>query len=160
MSPSRPAIEYYWEDLPVGTCMAFGAALVTPEAALAFAREFDPQPFHLDEAAAAASLFGRLSTSGWHTGALTMRMTVDHLLCRAASLGSPGVENLRWLKPVYHGDTLSVRFEVIESRPSKSRPRVGLLRSQWSTLNQHGDVVMTMQGWGMFERRVPAAAGA
>jgi acyl dehydratase len=150
-------ITHYWEDMPAGSVQEFGAMPVTREAVLAFARDFDPQPFHLDDAAAEASLFGKLSASGWHTCAMMMRMTCDHLLLRSSSLGSPGVENLRWLKPVYPGDTLSVRLTVLESRAMSSRPTVGLLRSRWEVLNQQRDVVLTMEGWGMFGRRGPGA---
>ena len=149
---------YYWEDFPVDSVREFGATRVSREAVLAFAAEFDPQPFHLDDAAAEASLFGRLSASGWHTCAMTMRMMCDDYLLDAASLGSPGVDNLRWLKPVYPGDTLSVRLTILESRPMASRPTVGLLRSRWEVRNQQGEAVMTMEGWGMFRRRLETAA--
>lgn len=148
----------YWEDFPAGTVREFGAMPVTREAVIAFAEQFDPQPFHLDDAAAEASLFGRLSASGWHTCAMMMRMTVDEYLRGSSSLGSPGIENLRWLKPVFPGDTLSVRLEVLESRPMTSKPGVGLMRSRWEVLNQQREVVLQMEGWGMFGRR-PAAPG-
>jgi acyl dehydratase len=126
---------------------------VTREAIIEFARQWDPQPFHLDDAAAEASLFGRLAASGWHTCAMTMRMLCDAYLLRSASLGSPGVENLRWLQPVYAGDTLSGTLTVLEARASESRPHMGLVRSRWTTVNQHGQPVLTMEGWGMFRRR-------
>ncbi len=158
MIPPREIL-YHWEDFPVGQVREFGAMKVTREETLAFAQQFDPQPFHLDDDAAAASLFGRLSASGWHTGAMAMRMMCDDYLLQSASLGSPGIDNLRWLKPVYPGDTLSVRFAVLDARPMNSRPGVGLIRSQWLVLNQDGDTVMSMEGWGMFRRRpVPEAA--
>jgi acyl dehydratase len=151
-----PALEH-WEDFPVGQVREFGALHVTREAVLAFARDFDPQPFHLDDDAAAASLFGRLAASGWHTCAMAMRMMCDGYLLRSASLGSPGLENLRWLKPVFPGDTLGVRMEVLQARPMESRPHVGLVRAQWQVHNQHGQTVLTMEGWGMFRRRPVAA---
>jgi len=144
---------YWWEDFPAGSVREFGAAPVTREAVVAFAAEFDPQPFHLDDAAAEASLFGRLCASGWHTCAMTMRMICDDHLLDAASLGSPGIDSLRWTRPVYPGDTLSVRLEVLEARPMTSRPDVGLVRQRWEVLNQAREVVMTMEGWGMFRRR-------
>jgi acyl dehydratase len=144
---------YYWEDFPVGDVRSFGALTVTREAVLAFARDFDPQPFHLDDAAAAASPFGRLAASGWHTCAMTMRMLCDGYLLESASVGSPGIEKLRWLKPVYPDDTLSVRVEVLEARPMASKPAFGLVRSATSALNPHPDVVLTMDGWSMFRRR-------
>ena len=152
---THPAIRYWWEDFPVGRVREFGAATLTREAVIAFARDFDPQPFHLDDAAAEASLFGRLSASGWHTCALAMRMMCDAYLLESSSLGSPGVDHLRWLKPVFPGDTLRMRMEVLEARPMNSRPDVGLLRTRWEVINQGGDLVLTMEGWGMFRRRDP-----
>jgi len=143
----------YWEDFEVGRVREFGATTVTRDAVIDFARQFDPQPFHLDDAAAAASPFGRLAASGWHTCAMAMRMMCDDYLLDSSSLGSPGIDSLRWLKPVYPGDTLSVRLEVLEARPMKSRPEIGLVRSRWQVLNQHHEAVLAMEGWGMFGRR-------
>jgi ornithine cyclodeaminase len=158
-APAPPrTVRLYWEDFVPGTERDFGAVPVSRDAVLSFARAFDPQAFHLDDAAAARSLFGRLSASGWHTCALAMRMMCDDYLLESSSLGSPGIDSLRWLKPVYPGDTLGVRFTVLESRPMASRPGVGLVRSRWELHNQHGDAVMTMEGWGMFGRRPQAAA--
>jgi acyl dehydratase len=147
----------YWEDFEVGQTRPYGPIEVTREAIIDFARQFDPQPFHLDDAAAAQSLFGRLAASGWHTCALTMRMLCDAYLLRSASLGSPGVENLRWLQPVYAGDTLHGHLTVLEARASESRPGLGLVRSRWTTLNQHEQAVLTMEGWGMFRRRAQSS---
>jgi acyl dehydratase len=147
---------YFWEDFPVGQVREFGAYEVTRDAVLAFAREFDPQPFHLDDDAAAASLFGRLAASGWHTCAMAMRMMCDGYLLESASLGSPGLDKLSWTKPVHPGDTLHMRLEVLEARPLASRPEVGLVRSRWDVMNQHNDTVLTMEGYGMFRRRAPA----
>ncbi|MBS0444945.1 MAG: MaoC family dehydratase [Proteobacteria bacterium] len=132
---------------------------VTREGVIAFAREFDPQPFHVDEEAARGSLFGRLAASGWHTCAMAMRMMCDDYLLESASLGSPGIDELKWKRPVHPGDVLSVRLTVLEARPMASRPNVGLVRSQWEVLNQDCDVVMSMTGWGMFRRRTGASAG-
>ena len=151
-------IRWYWEDFPVGNVREFGAMPVTREGVLAFAAQFDPQPFHLDDAAAEAALFGKLSASGWHTCAMAMRMMCDDYLLESSSLGSPGIDSLRWTRPVFPGDTLSVRLTTLETRPMASRPRVGLVLSKWEVLNQHGDPVLTMQGWGMFGRRAPAAS--
>jgi len=145
-----------WEDFPAGSVREFGAMPVTREAVLAFASQFDPQPFHLDDEAAKNSLFGKLSASGWHTCAMTMRMTCDAVLLRSTSLGSPGLENIRWQKPVYPGDVLSVRLTTLDARPMASRATVGLVLSKWEALNQHREVVLSMQGWGMFGRREPA----
>jgi acyl dehydratase len=144
---------YYWEDFPAGSVREFGHMPVSREAVLAFAREFDPQPFHLDDAAAAGSLFGRLSASGWHTCAMAMRMMCDDYLLESASLGSPGLDSLRWRKPVFPGDTLHLRLTVLEARPMTSRPGVGLVRSQWDVFNQNDEIVLMMDGWGMFRRR-------
>lgn len=156
---ARPAPRFYWEDFPAGQVREFGALVVTREDVLAFARSYDPQPLHLEDAAAEASLFGRLAASGWHTCAMAMRMMCDGYLLESASLGSPGIDNLRWLKPVYPGDTLGIRFTVLEARPMASRPEVGLIKSNSEVKNQHGEVVLSMQGWGMFRRR-PAEGSA
>jgi acyl dehydratase len=151
---------HHWEDFVVGSRQEFGATTVTREEIVEFAGRYDPQPFHLDEAAAQASLFGGLCASGWHTCAMAMRMMCDGYLLDSASLGSPGIDHLRWLKPVFPGDTLNMRMEVLDARPMASRPHVGLLRSRWEVRNQHGQPVMTMEGWGMFRRRSAATAGA
>jgi acyl dehydratase len=150
----------HWEDFPVGHVAEFGHAQVRREAVIDFASQFDPQPFHLDDEAAAASLFGRLSASGWHTACLMMRMLCDHHLLRTEALGSPGIDALRWLQPVYPGDVLSVRQEVLEARPMRSRPQVGLVKSRITVLNQRREAVMTVESWGMMRRRdhTPAAA--
>jgi len=155
-APSPPP-RYYWEDFPVGQIREFGRYEVTREAVLAFAREFDPQPFHLDDAAAEASLFGRLAASGWHTCAMAMRMLCDGYLLESASLGSPGLEKLSWAKPVYPGDILRIRLEVLEARAMASRPKIGLIRSRTSVLNQRDETVLTMESFGMFGRRTAAA---
>jgi acyl dehydratase len=144
---------YYWEDFPVGQASDLGEMPVTREAVIEFARQFDPQPFHLDDEAARGTLFGRLSASGWHTCAMAMRMMCDAYLLESASLGSPGIDNLRWPKPVFPGDVLRLRMEVLEARPMASKPHVGLVRSRWEVRNQHGEPVLTMEGWGMFGRR-------
>jgi acyl dehydratase len=147
----------YWEDFPVGERRHYGPLTVSREAILDFAGQFDPQPFHLDDAAAAQSLFGALAASGWHTAALTMRMMCDAYLLDSASLGSPGVDQLRWHQPVLAGDTLSGVQTVLASRSSQSRPEMGLVQSRWETVNQRGELVLSMEGWGMFRRR-PADA--
>lgn len=150
----------HYEDIVVGSKSSFGNYEVTREEVIEFARKFDPQPFHLDDEAAKASLFGALSASGWHTCAMAMRMMCDAYLLESSSLGSPGIEQLKWLKPVFAGDTLSERFTVLEARVMASRPGVGLVRSHWEVLNQHRDVVLTMEGWGMFGLREPGAPTA
>ncbi len=144
----------YWEDFPVGNVREFGHQLVSAEDIVRFATEFDPQPFHLDDEAAKSSLFKGLCASGWHTCAMAMRMMCDDNLLKSASLGSPGIDNLRWLKPVRPGDILRMRLTVLEARPMESRPTVGLVKSRWEVINQHGDNVLTMEGKGMFRRRL------
>jgi acyl dehydratase len=143
----------YWEDFPIGNVREFGGVTVTQDETVAFARQFDPQPFHVDEEAAKHSMFGGLIASGWHTCSLAMRMMCDAYLLESASLGSPGLDSLKWLKPVFPGDTLRVRLRVLDARPSTSRPTVGLVRSGWEVLNQHDEVVLAMDGWNMFGRR-------
>jgi acyl dehydratase len=152
------AIKYYWEDLAVGSQRELGSVSPTKEQIIAFATQFDPQPFHVDEEAARESLFGGLCASGWHTCAMTMRLMVDNFLRESASLGSPGLESLKWLKPVFPGDTLSLRHTILESRAMSKRPDVGLVRTAWELVNQHGDKVLYMDGYGMFRRRYPASA--
>ena len=125
-----------------------------------FARKFDPQPFHLSEEAGKASLFGGLCASGWHTCAMTMRMMCDEFLLETASLGSPGLENILWLKPVRPGDTLRVRSVVLEARPLESKPHVGLVKVRWETLNQNNEEVAQMEGYGMYRRRSHAKPAA
>lgn len=144
----------YLEDYQVGQRSSFGSYQVTREEVVDFASKYDPQPFHLDDAAAAQTYFGRLSASGWHTCAMTMRMLVDNIAQeKSAGLGSPGLDELRWLKPVYPGDTLRVEVEVIEVRPSQSRPEMGSTKNRVTVLNQHGEPVMTMTSIGLVRRR-------
>lgn len=149
----------YFEDIVVGSHHAFGSYAVTREEVVAFAQQYDPQPFHLDDAAAAATHFGRLSASGWHTCAMTMRMLVDNLTAnRQAGLGSPGIDNLRWLRPVYPGDTLRCESEVLEKRRSRNRPEMGLFKSKLTVFNQDDVPVMEMVSNGMIRVRDPSAA--
>ncbi len=145
----------YWEDFQPGDVLEMGSHTFGEQEIVAFARQFDPQPFHTDPEAARNSFFGGLIASGWHTCAVGMRLTVDNYIGRSASLRSPGVENIRWLAPVRAGDTLSYRRVLVESRPSQSKPDVGLVRSRWEAVNQRGETVMTVEGWGMFRRRNP-----
>ena len=154
---SAKTLRYYWEDLEPGSSRELGSVSPTKEQILAFASQFDPQPFHLDEEAAQASVFGSLCASGWHTCAMAMRLMVDNFLSEAASLGSPGLESLKWLKPVFPGDALTLRHTTLERRPMASRADVGLVRTVWEMHNQHGDKVLHMEGYGMFRRRTPAS---
>lgn len=144
----------YLQDYIVGDRWQAGPYAVTREEVLDFARRFDPQPFHLDDEAAAKTYFGRLSASGWHTCAMTMRMMIDGLLNNpAASLGSPGVDEIRWLKPVYPGDTLRLEGEVSEVRRSQSKPDMGSVKNRITVFNQHDEPVMTMLSIGLFRAR-------
>ena len=153
------APRYWWEDFEVGSVRESGTIDVTREEVVAFASRYDPQPFHVDEAAAKQTLFGGLIASGWMTASLTMRLMCEAYLLDSTSVGSPGVEKLQWLKPVRPGDTLKVRTTVLEARPMASKPQLGLVRSRMETLNQHGETVMSMEAWGMYRRR-EGVAGA
>lgn len=150
-----PHIQVWWEDMAVGQVIDLGSLSPTAQEIVAFATQFDPQPFHLSEEGGKASVFGGLCASGWHTCSLAMRLMVTNFLNQSSSLGSPGLENIRWLKPVFPGDTLSLRQTVLEKRPMSKRPDVGLLRTQWEMFNQHGAQVLHMEGYGMFRRRSP-----
>ncbi len=151
------AIRWYWEDLEPGSVRELGSVTPTAQEILEFASKFDPQPFHLDEEAGRRSVFGALCASGWHTCSMAMRLTVDNFLNESSSMGSPGLENIRWMKPVHPGDTLRLTYRVTESRPLNSKPDIGLVRAIWEMYNQHGEQVMQMEGYGMFRRRTPAA---
>ncbi len=145
----------WFDDLAVGDTARFGAYAVTREEVLAFANAYDPQPFHLnDEAAAANPIFGRLAASGWHTAGMTMRMTVDHWLTRGGtSLGSPAIDELRFLKPVFPGDTLSVETEILAMRALASRADRGVVTSRTTTFNQDGDAVLSFVATTFWPRR-------
>ena len=150
----------YWEDFPAGQVVDCGTHQVGRDEIVAFATDFDPQPFHLDDEAGEASLFGGLSASGWHTCAMCMRMMCDSYLLRSSSLGSPGLDEVRWLKPVRPGDTLHLRMTVLEARLMRSRPGVGLVRCAWELHNQHDEQVLRMVGWAMFGLRPQHAQGS
>ena len=144
----------YYEDIEVGVVRRFGSKQVTREEVIDFAGKYDPQPFHLDDEAAANTHFRRLSASGWHTGSMAMRMMVDNMKeHEQAGLGSPGIEDLRWLTPVYPGDTLRCETEVLEKRRSASRPEMGLFKSRLTVFNQHDAPVMTMVSTGLIRVR-------
>lgn len=144
----------YFEDLEVGARQAFGRYEVTREEVIDFATKYDPQPFHLSDEAAAQTYFGRLSASGWHTSAMMMRMLVDNMATvQQAGLGSPGLDELRWLKPVYPGDTLRVETETIDKTASRSKPDMGSFRSKATVFNQDDVAVMTCTSIGLIRRR-------
>lgn len=144
----------YLEDMVVGAVAEMGSYEVTREEVLEFAEKYDPQPFHLSDEAAAATHFGRIAASGWHTAAMTMAVIVRHVTDRKqAGLGSPGIDTLRWLKPVYPGDTISVSGRVIEVTPSRSKPDIGSVRGETTVTNQHGEPVMTYTSIVLMRRR-------
>jgi acyl dehydratase len=143
----------YFEDIRPGDVTQLGSVEVTRGEIVEFASRYDPQPFHLDEEAAAHSPFGGLVASGWHTAAMFMRLFVEGILRDSASLGSPGVEQLRWLHPVRPGDVLTGRVRVVETRPSARNPTRGTVITESEALNQDGEVVMRMRARGFFGRR-------
>lgn len=144
----------YYEDIQLNVVQKFGQYEVTREEVIEFASKYDPQPFHLDDEAAAQTYFGRLSASGWHSAAMMMRMMVDHMKThKQAGLGSPGVDNLRWIKPVYPGDTLRCEQVTVEKRRSESRPDMGILKGRTEIFNQHDEKVMTVESTGLIQVR-------
>lgn len=144
----------YFEDIEPGAIARFGCYAVTRDEVIAFASKYDPQPFHLSDEAAAQTHFGKLSASGWHTCAMTMAMLVENLKSTdQAGLGSPGVDELRWLRPVFPGDTLRVETRVLDKRRSTSRPEMGSYRSMITVFNQHDGPVLTMTSIGLIRTR-------
>ena len=143
----------YFEDFAAGQEYPFGPHTVTRAEIVAFAAEFDPQPFHLDEAAAADSMLGGLAASGWHTAALFMRMVADGWLNDSASMGSPGIDSLKWRRPVRPGDTLSGRTLVLATRASKTRPDRGFLSVRHEVVNGRSEPVMVIEHSIMIARR-------
>ncbi len=145
---------FRFEDFTEGLVVPLGERRFERDEIVAFAGRWDPQPFHLDEEAGAASMLGGLAASGWHTAAALMRLFVDSLLSKSPSLGSPGIDRLRWSKPVRPGTTLSATLTVLETRVSRNRPKVGLVAARFDVVDDAGDPVMTMTGTVMFEREV------
>lgn len=151
----------YYEDLVVGTVTRSSRSYtVTREEVIEFASKYDPQPFHLDDEAAAKTFFGRLSASGWHTAAMVMRLMVDTWkdLEPTAGLGSPGIDELRWVKPVFPGDELRVEMELVSKRRMSSRPDMGISKSKQTVYNQQDEVVLTMLSNGLIQVRNPEVA--
>jgi acyl dehydratase len=144
----------YFEDLEVGAETEFGSYEVTRDEVIEFAQKYDPQPFHLSDEAAAKTHFGRIAASGWHTCAMTMAVIARYVVGdEQAGLGSPGVDELRWLKPVYPGDTLTVRGKIVEKTPSRSKPEIGSFRTQTTVTNQDGIPVMRFTSIVLMQRR-------
>jgi acyl dehydratase len=151
---------WYFEDFHEGQEIPLGSKTVTEDEIISFAKQFDPQPFHIDHDAAEASHFGGVIASGWHTCSMMMRLVVDGLMAGSSSMGSPGLEKVRWIKPVRPGDTLTVVYLTQQVKASDSRPDRGVVWSKWQATNQHGELVATIEGMGMFGRRPKAAADA
>ena len=151
-------IGLWYEDHEIGQTAPLGAHCFTRDEILEFARKFDPQPFHLDEAAARQSVAGGLIASGWHSVALMMRMICDELFVGSSSQGSPGIESIDWLKPVRPGDRLSVRLTTVGTRPTRSRPEIGVVEMRFDLLNQNRELVMRQQGSVFFGRRTNGEA--
>jgi acyl dehydratase len=148
--------QWYFEDFYPGQEIDLGTRTVSEEEIIEFATRFDPQPFHIDRDAAAASIYGGVIASGWHTCSMMMRMVVDGLMATASSMGSPGLDGVRWLQPVRAGDTLGVRYHTVKVKASASKPDRGVVWSRWVATNQRGEEVCIIEGMGMFGRR-PAA---
>jgi len=150
---AAPIDDRFFEDYITGHVHEFGSIGITEEDIIEFGRRYDPQPFHTDPVAARRTQFGGVIASGWHTAGLMMRLVVNHYLSHVASLASPGLDELRWPRPVRPGDTLSVRATVLETRASLSRPDRGLVRTLFEVLNQHGELVMSVKAMNMLKRR-------
>jgi len=145
-----PITDRYFEDYVPGFVGEFGSITVSQDAIIEFAKQFDPQSFHIDAIGAAQGPFGGLIASGWHTSAMMMRLYADHFVSKVARLGSPGIDELRWTRPVRPGDTLSIRVTILEARRSSSKPDRGLVRSQVEVLNQNKEVVMSLKAMTLF----------
>ena len=143
----------YWEDLEVGHSYPLGSKTLSEDEIVAFALQFDPQLFHVDREAAKASMFGGIIASGWHTCSAVMRLMVDNFLHPESSLGSPGVDEVRWPKPVNAGDTITASLMVTSKRPSASKPFMGLTATDLTAVNQRGETVLTMKGNNLVKRR-------
>ena len=150
------AIRYYWEDFTPGWVFESAQRTLSEEDIVRFARQYDPQIYHTDAEAAQGSPFGGLIASGWQTAAVGMRLMCDGYLLETSCVGSPGLDELRWLKPVRPGDTLRLRSTVIESRPSGKQPNRGTVLFRWEVLNQNGEIALSMLGRQLFLRRAPA----
>ena len=149
----------FFEDLKVGETVTYGTYEVTREEVLEFARKYDPQPFHVSDEAAAKTHFGRIAASGWHTGAMAMACIARYVVAHEhQGLGAPGIDELRWVKPVYPGDTLTVTGRIIEKTPSRSKPEIGSFRTATVVTNQDGEPVMTFTSIVLMRRRPEAAA--
>ena len=156
--PDTPNTKLHWEDIEVGKTLSYGAYPVTKEDIFAFAREYDPQPHHVDEEAAKLSLVKGLCASGWHTCAMFMRMLYDGVLKDAAAMGASGINEAKWMKPVRPGDVLSARSSCLSRRLMSSRPNVGICQMRHELFNQHGEMVMTLENAQFLAVRDPDTA--
>jgi acyl dehydratase len=145
----------YWEDFQPGAVAIYGPRLVTREEIVSFAAEFDPQPMHLDEAAASATMLGGLGASGWHTCCLLMRIIADGFILDSSSMGGPGVDEVRWLKPLRPGTSIRVRATVLDTRASGSRPEMGLVKFLFEVIDEADVTLTTLSTTLMFGRRAP-----
>lgn len=157
-APIMPKL--YWEDFEAGAVTVYGPRLVTREEIVAFAAEFDPQPMHLDEAAASATLLGGLAASGWHTCCLLMRVICDGFVLDSSSMGAPGVDEVRWLKPLRPGTNIRVRATILETRASNSRPDMGFVKYHFDVLDEADTALTTLRASFMLTRREPGGRGA
>jgi acyl dehydratase len=147
-----------YEDFETGKTYEIGEHTFTRDEIVAFGEQFDPQPFHVDEEAAAGSPFGGLIASGWHTCSVMMSLLVRNTFAGSTSMGSPGIDDIRWLKPVRVGDTIRMTTTVLDKRVSSSKPDRGIVTTQWNGINQHGETVITVRSKGIFGLRHPGAA--
>ncbi|MFC5430324.1 MaoC family dehydratase [Paraburkholderia denitrificans] len=147
-----------YEDLEVGRSYTVGSHTFTREEIVHFAEQFDPQPFHMSEEAAEASMFGGLVASGWHTCSVMMGMLVRNFLGDSTSMGSPGVDDIRWLKPTRVGDTLTMTNTIVSKRVSSSKPDRGIVETRWDGVNQHGETIVTVRSKALFGLRHPGSA--
>ena len=153
-----PIEDRYFEDYTPGAVYEYGSVAVTEPEIIDFARRFDPQAMHVDPAAAAQGDFGGLIASGWHTVAIMMQLFVEHFLSHVASLASPGIDELRWTRPVRPGDALGIRVSVLEATRSRSRPDRGMVRTFVEVLNQNGEVVMSLKPMNLLRCRQPLSS--
>jgi len=144
---------YYWEDFVKGQTIECGSLTISESQIIDFASQYDPQRFHVNKEAAEVTQFKGLIASGWQTAAFMMRMVCDSFMVSSSSVGSPGIESLKWIKPIRPGDTLKTMVEILETRPLNSKPHLGMILSRWSCYNQHNELTTTIEAWNMFEKR-------
>jgi acyl dehydratase len=144
---------YYWEDFEKGQLIDCGSYSLTEEEVIEFASKYDPQRFHINKESAENTIFKGLIASGWQTCSVMMRMVCDTFMINSSSTGSPGLDSLKWIKPVRPGDILKTTFEVLETRALNSKPHLGMIKSKWSCFNQRDELTATVEAWNLFEKR-------